>query len=92
MSFRGNGLEWPVEPGLDTDDKAGDTDPARPRCCDRVMEVDRDKEDAPIGLVPKAVPPGLVPIPGCNLITPAAIPPVTGTRTAGGGGGGATAG
>ena len=34
MSFRGNGLEWPVEDPAelaDTDDNAGDTDPPRPR-------------------------------------------------------------
>lgn len=92
MSFRGNGFEWPVEepepPDTDPEDKEGDTDPPRPRFCVRVIEVDRVID----GLVLKAVPPGLVPIPGCILITPAAMPPDTGTRTAGGGGAGDVAG
>lgn len=91
MSFRGNGLECPVEEldAADVEDKAGETDPPRARFCDLVMELDRVNE----GLVPKAaVAPGLVDNPGCILITPAAMPPATGTRMAGGGGGGATAG
>lgn len=90
MSFRGNGLECPVEEldPADAEDKAGDNDPARPRFCVRVIEDDRLMD----GLVPKAFPIGLVPIPVCNLMTPAAMPPVTGTRTAGGGGAGAVAG
>lgn len=90
MSFRGNGFECPVEEldPVEVGDNAGDTDPPRPRFDDRVEE-DRVSD----GLVPKAaVAPGLVDNPGCILMTPAAMPPATGTRTAGGGGAGATAG
>jgi hypothetical protein len=85
MSFRGNGLAVEELDPVDAEDNAGDTDPPRPRLfCDRVIEVDRVMD----GLEPKAVPPGLVPIPGCILMTPAAMPPAMGTRTAGGGGAG----
>lgn len=79
MSLRGKGLECPVdgEPGLEEADKAGDTEPARCDRLDRVVFVDV------LGLVLKVA--GLMP--GCILMTPAAIPPETGTRTAGGGGG-----
>ena len=90
ISFRGNGLEWPVlwplplplpVPGLDAADNAGDTDGSRVDVlCDR-----RDPDDV-LGLVDKVFPPGLSVTPGCILITPAAIPPETGTRIAGGGG------
>ncbi len=88
MSLRGKGFEWPVdelEPA-DVAESAGETEPPRPRFCPRVIDVDRFME----GLEPKF--PGLVPNPGCILMTPAAIPPATGTRTAGGGGAGEVAG
>lgn len=76
ISFRGKGLECPVDPdpGLDVADNAGETDPARWDRLDRVV-VDV------FGLVPNAD--GLSP--GCILMTPAAMPPDTGTSTAGGG-------
>jgi len=85
MSFLGNGLEWPVDEldPAEVEDNAGDTDPPR-RFEERFIEVDRVID----GLVPKPAAPGLVPNPGCNLMTPAAMPPATGTRTAGGGGAG----
>ena len=88
MSLRGKGFEWPVEEEdpVEVDDNAGDTDPPRPRFCDRVILVDRVMD----GLDPKL--PGLVPNPGCILMTPAAMPPATGTNTAGGGGAGDAAG
>ena len=84
MSLRGNGFECPAPeldgvPGLDDDERAGETDPPRvDRLLDLVVVV--------FGLELSAD--GLTPIPGCTLMTPAAMPPETGTNTAGGGGGG----
>lgn len=104
INFLGNGLEWPVdepEPGLETADNAGETDPRLPRLvCDLndkarciVVVLLFAANPQPLGLVPSsAVLRGLPAIPVCNLITPAAIPPPPGTKTAGGGGIGATTG
>ena len=79
ISLRGNGFECPVElPGEDEADNAGDTDAAL---------VILLEEDGLSGLEPLVTgedfgPPGDGDIPGCTLITPAAIPPLTGTTTA----------
>ena len=83
MSLRGNGFECPAPlegvPGLDEADRAGETDPPRvERLLDLVVLPDV------LGLELSAD--GLTPIPGCTLMTPAAMPPDTGTNTAGGGG------
>lgn len=88
INFRGNGFECPVllALGLDVADRAGETDVPRvvTSLCER---PDRSLLEVVVtaGDVAKAAPPGLNETPGCILMTPAAIPPLTGTRTACGG-------
>ena len=68
-------------PGLEVAESAGDTDVPRVTRCDR---LERSEFDPLLGelFVPD---PGDTANPGWTLITPAASPPLTGTRTACGG-------
>ena len=84
INLRGKGLECPVllePPGLLVADKAGDTDAPRPELrrpeLPELLVVAGDED--------KLAAPGLRDKPGWTLMTPAAMPPLTGIKMAAGG-------
>lgn len=94
MSLRGNGLECPVvegEPGAEEAERAGETAVLPVLLAIRWEDREEVLELEVLGELPeRPLPDGLMAVPGCTLITPAAIPPETGNNNACGGGKGST--